>query len=212
MEIKQRYLEKVRDLDKETNKILSDFILSLSYFSNPELEDVFTHYNTFVAMNLYKEYNLLGLYVVKNNTIHIDPEFIHLDVFLHEKIHMLTASLKENKIGYQDDKTKETFLFTNYLNESATEWLKCKILYGENFLENNKAKYIISYLPGVIEFQKYINKYGEERMLENFFRHDFRTFWNSFSTEEKANIYMDFENARVKAENNENKKQSNGTK
>lgn len=193
---KENALEKVRILDKKTNNLLAQEIVSLPYFANPEIPEIFSHYTNFVAYNLREKLNAAGLYSVKNNTLYLDSEFIVLDTMMHEKIHMSSASLKEGKIGYQDNRTPETFRFSNFLNESATEWLKCKVLYGENFLENANTQCIISYQSGVIQFQKYVNRYGEERMLKHFFRHDFRSFWNSFSNEEKSNLLIDFETAR----------------
>ena len=197
VEEKEKMFNEMRKLDKQTNEIVSNEIISLPYFANPELEEIFSSYTNFIVCDLQEKLNYAGLYSVKNKTLYLDREFIGLDTMLHEKIHMTSASLKEEKVGYQDDKTDETFQFSNYLNESATEWLKCKILYGANFLKNPNTQCIIAYLPGVIQFQKYVNAYGEERMLKHFFRHDFRSFWNSFSSEEKLNLFMDFETARV---------------
>lgn len=201
---KEATLEKVRLLDKKTNKLLADKIVTLPYFENLEMFEIFSNYSIFIAHDLYTQLNYEGLYCVTNNMLYIDASFINIEVMLHEKIHMITSSIKDKKIGYQDDKTDETFHFSNYLNESATEWLKCKILYGENFLKNPNTQCIIAYLPGVIQFQKYVNTYGEERMLKHFFHHDFRSFWNSFSSEEKLNLFMNFETARTADKSSKN--------
>lgn len=138
---KEETLEKVRLLDKKTNKLLADKIVTLPYFENLEMVEIFSNYSIFIAHDLYTQLNYEGLYCVTNNMLYIDASFINIEVMLHEKIHMITSSIKDKKIGYQDDKTDETFHFSNYLNESATEWLKCKILYGENFLK--KSKYTV---------------------------------------------------------------------
>lgn len=42
-------------------------------------------------------------------------------------------------------------------------------------------------------------------MLKHFFHHDFRSFWNSFSSEEKLNLFMDFETARTADKSSMNK-------
>lgn len=190
--------EELERLDKETNDLLFSNVFSLSYYKNTEIYAIIQEYQYVFTNNLEQETGINGFYSAKDNSIYLDPKCLSKHLLLHEKMHMISASLKDQCLGYQDNRTKESFAFFNYLNESATEWLTCRVLHGENFLFDPESKIMLSYLPGVVAFQKYVNQFGEQRMLEHYFDHSPRKFWDALSTEEKMNLFTDFEEARKK--------------
>ena len=128
------------------------------------------------------EDNQVVLYVCETNTLYINDSLLYNQLLdedlicmyiLHELMHMASASIEKNVVGFMFETMPITY------NEGCTQYLTLKLLFDNNF--ENAIKNNTMYPQSVITVKRAVDLLGEETVFNGFFEASLKKAVDGFS-------------------------------
>ena len=160
----EKVLKKIQEIDELTNEIIETKIMLLPYFkskkNNPRLSKC--------KIELSDNNDIIdgATYNAKKNRIYINKEDITVETLLREKIILL---LYNEDLKLSGNITNYEKSIEEYIGTCAAEWLRCRVMYGKDFLKTNSSNVSMIYIHGVTVFQTMCDFFGENKLMLNFF-------------------------------------------
>jgi len=171
--MEQISMNEIQLVTQNINDIITNKIFKLPYFNKTNFN---INVKTFERTLITDFENFINkvppaFYYAQNNTLYVATVLFHPALLMHEMIHMVSANIEKNIVGYADN------VENYYFNEAATQYLTSK--YFDNQNDSNGYGEITHI------FNKLVKKYGEDIMLNGFFEANYNKFISQFNDYDK---------------------------